>query len=67
MSDRQRIKALELSIGRLRQDLQRVNLMLGLAPTKPALKKQKAAIEKIVAQALIEISTLRKRGRERSN
>lgn len=61
ISDIQRIKALEASIGKLRKDLARVEQMLGLTPTKPRLKKQKGAIEKLIFMAQVEIGKLRKR------
>jgi hypothetical protein len=58
MSDLHRIKALEVSIGRMRLDLQRVDRMLRLTPTKPKLKKQKGAIEKIIFSAHVEMAKL---------
>ena len=61
MSEVQRIKALEISIGKMRRDLTRVNEMLNLTPTKPRLKKQKGAIEKVIFLAQVEIGKLRKR------
>jgi len=60
-SDLQRVKALETTIGNMRRDLARVNLMLRLTPTKPRLKKQKGAIEKVILLAQAEIKKLRKR------
>jgi hypothetical protein len=61
MSDLQRIKALEVSIGKMRRDLERVDKMLRLTPTKPRLKKQKGAIEKLIFLAQVEIAKLRRR------
>ena len=61
MSDLQRIKALEVIVARTRKDLARVDMMLRLTPTKPRLKKQKGAIEKIIFLAQAEIAKLRKR------
>jgi ERCC4-related helicase len=46
-----------------RKDLVRVDVMLRLTPTKPRLKKQKGAIEKIIFLAQAEIAKLRKRAR----
>ena len=60
MADLQRIKALENSIGKMRADLERVDRMLRLTPTKPRLKKQKGAIAKIIFLAQAEIAKLRK-------
>ena len=59
--NRQRIKALEISLGRLRKDLLRVKTMLKLTPTKPRLKTQKGAIAKLIVQAGPEIGKLRTR------
>ena len=61
MSDLQRIKALEASVVKMRKDLQRVEQMLLLTPTKPRLKKQKGAIEKLIFMAQVEIAKARKR------
>jgi hypothetical protein len=61
MNDLQRIKALEASVGKMRKDLQRVERMLRLTPTKPRLKKQKGAIEKLIFMAQVEIGKLRKK------
>jgi hypothetical protein len=61
MSDLQRIKALEVVVAKTRKDLARIDSMLRLTPTKPRLKKQKGAIEKIIFMAQIEIAKLRKR------
>ena len=63
MSDLQRIKALEVVVAKTRKDLMRVDGMLRLTPTKPRLKKQKGAIEKIIFMAQAEIAKLRKRAR----
>ena len=63
MSDLQRIKALEVVIAKTRKDLARVDTMLRLTPTKPRLKKQKGAIEKIIFLAQAEIARLRKQAR----
>jgi hypothetical protein len=63
MSDLQRIAALEVVVARMRGDLARVDSMLRLTPTKPRLKKQKGAIEKIIFLAQAEIAKLRKRAR----
>jgi len=63
MSDLQRIKALEVVVERTRKDLARVDQMLRLTPTKPRLKKQKGAIEKIIFLAQAEIAKLRRRAR----
>ena len=63
MSDFQRIAALEVVVARTRTDLARVDMMLRLTPTKPRLKKQKGAIEKIIFLAQAEIAKLRKRVR----
>jgi hypothetical protein len=63
MNDLQRIKALEASVGKMRKDLQRVERMLRLTPTKPRLKKQKGAIEKLIFMAQVEIGKLRKKVR----
>ena len=60
MSDLQRLKALEASVGKMRGDLARVERMLRLTPTKPRLKKQKGAIERLIFLAQVEISKLRK-------
>jgi hypothetical protein len=60
MSDLQRIKALEVVVARTREDLARVDKMLRLTPTKPRLKKQKGAIEKIIFLAQAEIAKLRR-------
>jgi hypothetical protein len=46
-----------------RKDLVRVDVTLRLTPTKPRLKKQKGAIEKIIFLAQAEIAKLRKRAR----
>ena len=62
-SDLQRIKALEVVVARTRKDLARVDNMLRLTPTKPRLKKQKGAIEKIIFMAQVEIANLRKRAK----
>ena len=61
MNDIQRVRALETIIARLRKDLERVDAMVKLTPTKPRLKKQKGAIEKVLFLALAEISKLRKK------
>jgi len=66
MSDLQRIKALEIIVTRTREDLARVDRMLQLTPTKPRLKKQKGAIEKIIFMALVEIGKLRKRAKQKA-
>jgi hypothetical protein len=58
-----RIKVLEAVVARTRKDLERVDGMLRLTPTKPRLKKQKGAIEKIIFLAQAEIAKLRKRAR----
>lgn len=63
LSDLQRIKALEVVIAKTRIDLARVDEMLRLTPTKPRLKAQKGAIEKIIFLAQAEIATLRKRAK----
>jgi hypothetical protein len=63
ISDLQRIAALEVVIARTRKDLARVDEMLRHTPTKPRLKKQKGAIEKIIFMAQVEIAKLRKRVR----
>lgn len=60
MSDLQRLKALEASVGKMRGDLARVERMLRLTPTKPRLKKQKGAIERLIFLAQVEIGKLRK-------
>jgi hypothetical protein len=60
MSDLQRIAALEVIVMRTRKDLARVDSMLRLTPTKPRLKKQKGAIEKIIFLAQAEIAKLRR-------
>jgi hypothetical protein len=61
MNDLQRIKALEASVGKMRKDLQRVERMLRLTPTKARLKQQKGAIEKLIFMAQVEIGKLRKK------
>jgi hypothetical protein len=61
MNDLQRIKALEASIGKLRKDLERVERMLRLTPTKPRLKQQKGAIEKLIFMAQVELGKVRKK------
>jgi hypothetical protein len=61
MNNLQRIKALEASIGKLRQDLERVERMLRLTPTKPRLKQQKGAIEKLIFMAQVELGKVRKK------
>lgn len=63
MSDLQRIDALETIIAKLRKDLERVEKILKLTPTKPHLKKQKGAVEKVLFLALAEISKLRRNER----
>ena len=63
MTDLQRIRALEVAVAKTRKDLARVDKMLRLTPTKPRLKKQKGAIEKIIFLAQVEIAKLRKRAR----
>jgi len=66
MSDLQRIKALEVMVEKTRKDLARVDGMLHLTPTKPRVKKQKGAIEKIIFMAQAEIAKLPKRqGRQK--
>ena len=59
MNDLQRIKALETIVPKLRKDLERVEAMLRLTPTKPGLRKQKGAVEKVLFMARAEISKLR--------
>ncbi len=49
------------AVEKTRKDLERVDKMLRLTPTKPRLKKQKGAIEKIIFLARAEIAKLRKR------
>jgi hypothetical protein len=61
MNNLQRIKALEMSIGKLRKDLERVERMLRLTPTKPRLKQQKGAIEKLIFMAQVELGKVRKK------
>jgi hypothetical protein len=61
MNDLQRIRALEASIGKLRKDLERVERMLRLTPTKPRLKQQKGAIEKLIFMAQVELGKVRKK------
>ncbi len=61
MNDLQRIKALEVSIGKLRKDLERVEGMLRLTPTNRSLKKQKGAIEKLIFMAQVELGKVRKK------
>ena len=61
MNNLQRIKALEASIGKLRNDLERVERMLRLTPTKPRLKQQKGAIEKLIFMAQVELGKVRKK------
>jgi hypothetical protein len=63
MFDLQRIAALEVVISKTRKDLARVDAMLRLTPTKPRLKKQKGAIEKIIFLAQAEIAKLHKQAR----
>ena len=63
MSDLQRIAALEVIVVKTRTDLARVEGMLRLTPTKPRLKKQKGAIEKIIFLAQAEIAKLRIRAK----
>lgn len=60
MSDLQRLRVLEDSVGKMRDDLARVERMLRLTPTKPRLKKQKGAIERLIFLAQVEIGKLRK-------
>lgn len=60
-NDLQRIRALEASIGKLRKDLERVERMLRLTPTKPRLKQQKGAIEKLIFMAQVELGKVRKK------
>jgi hypothetical protein len=52
-------KALETTIAKLRKDLERIEAMMGLALTKPWLRKQKRADEKMLFMALAEISKVR--------
>jgi hypothetical protein len=59
----QRIKELEIIVSKTRKDLARVDKLLRLTPTKPQLKKQKGAIEKVIFLAQVEIAKLRKRAR----
>jgi hypothetical protein len=61
MNSLQRIKALEASIGKLRNDLERVERMLRLTPTKPRLRQQKGAIEKLIFMAQVELGKVRKK------
>jgi hypothetical protein len=61
MNNLQRIKALEASIRKLRKDLERVERMLRLTPTKPRLKQQKGAIEKLIFMAQVELGKVRKK------
>ena len=61
MNDLQRIRALEASIGKLRKDLERVERMLRLTPTKPMLKQQRGAIEKLIFMAQVELGKVRKK------
>ena len=61
MNDVQRIRALEASIGKLRKDLERVERMFRLTPTKPRLKQQKGAIEKLIFMAQVELGKVRKK------
>jgi hypothetical protein len=61
MDDLQRTRALEASIGKLRKDLERVERMLRLTPTKPRLKQQKGAIEKLIFMAQVELGKVRKK------
>jgi len=63
MSDLQRIKALEVVIAMTRKDLERVDKMLRLTPTRSRLKKQKGAIEKVIFLAQVEIAKPRRRVR----
>jgi hypothetical protein len=60
MSELQRLKLLEMSVGTLRRDLERVNEMLRLTPHKPRLKKQKGAIERAFILAQVEIGKIHK-------
>jgi hypothetical protein len=60
-NDLQRIRALEASIGKLRKDLERVERMLRLTQTKPRLKQQKGAIEKLFYVAQVELGKVRKK------
>jgi hypothetical protein len=55
------LRALEASIGKLRKDLERVERMLRLTPTKPRLKQQKGAIEKLIFMAQVELGKVRKK------
>jgi hypothetical protein len=61
MNNLQRIKALEASIGKLRKDLERVERMILLTPTKARLKQQKGAIEKLIFMAQVELGKVRKK------
>jgi hypothetical protein len=63
MSDLQRLKSLEVSVGRLRRDLERVHQMIRLTPTHSRLKKQKGAIEKAIFLAQVEIGKIRRQQR----
>jgi hypothetical protein len=60
MDDLKRIKALEVSIGTLRKDLERVERMLRLTPTKHRLTDQKASIEKLLSKAQGELGKVQK-------
>jgi hypothetical protein len=61
MNSLQRIKVLEASIGKLRRDLERVERMLRLTATKPRLRQQKGAIEKVIFMAQVELGKVRKK------
>ena len=59
MNDFQRIKALEAAIGLLRRDLADAERMLRLLPEDRRLKKQKAANEKLIYLAQVELGKVR--------
>jgi hypothetical protein len=60
MDDLKRMKALEVSIGTLRKDLERVERMLRLTPTKHRLKERKGSIEKLLFKAQGELGKVQK-------
>lgn len=61
MSERQRIKALEAAIGTFRRDLADAEHGLRAMPKDARLKKQKAANEKLIYLAQVELGKLRKK------
>lgn len=61
MNNLQRIKALERAIKKMRADLKHVETLLKYTPSRPYLKKQKGAIEKLIFMAQVELGKVRKK------